>query len=118
MKSLQLLVFILIFIFFPGCLTTQAYLTAVTTKDVNLEGLNLDALPGNFIEGTTEAFVLLFVPFGKPHINDAVNDALSKGGGDLILNATIFTQRKGFFIGKNIIRIKGKVVNTQGSDLK
>ena len=118
MKPLQSLLFILIFIFFPGCLTTQAYLTAVTTKDVNLKGVDLGALPGKLVEGETKTFGFLFVPFGKPHINDAVNNALSKGGGDLILDATIYTQSKGLFIRRNIIRVKGIVVNTRNSDIQ
>jgi len=112
MKILSGLILILLFLGLTGCAIRQADLTAMTTRNVKLDGTNLNALSGERIEGKDSKFVFLFIPFGLPHIENAVDDALDKGNGDLMLDAVIYIKSWWFLIGQNTITVKGTVVNT------
>lgn len=59
------------------------------------------------------SLVFLFIPFGQPTLKEALNDALEKGGGDLMINASVYVRQWWFLIGRSGIRIKGDVVNTK-----
>lgn len=117
MKFLQLLLFILALLVLSSCSVRQADLTAVTTRNVKLDGVNLNSLPGKRIEGKDSKFVFLFIPIGLPHLEDAVDDALSKGKGDLMLDAVIHTQGWWFLVGQSTIKVKGTVLNTTGANI-
>lgn len=112
MKIVSGLLLGLLFFCLAGCSLRQADLTAVTTRNVKLEGTNLNALSGNKVEGKDSKFMFLFFPIGIPHIEDAVDDALDKGNGDLMLDAVIYSKGWWFLVGQNIITVKGTVVNT------
>jgi hypothetical protein len=112
MKILSSLILVLLFFGLTGCAVRQADLTAMTTRNVKLDGTNLNALSGKRIEGKDSKFIFLFIPLGLPHIENAVDDALDKGKGDLILDAVIYTKGWWFLVGQNIITVKGTVVNT------
>ncbi len=117
MKLLSSLI-LLLFIFLMGCAVRQADLTAITTRNVKLDGVNLNALPGKKVEGKDSNFVFLFIPFGMPQLEDAIDDALDKGEGDLMLDAVIYTNHWWFLIGQDIITVKGTIVNTSGVSIQ
>lgn len=106
----------MLLIFASGCAIRQADLTAVTTRNVKLGGVNLNKLTSKKVEGTDSNFVFLFIPFGTPHLENAIDDALTKGGGDLMLDAVIYTRSWWFLIGQDSIEVKGAVVNTRGEN--
>ena len=54
------------------------------------------------------------IPLGQPKIKEAVNDALQKGNGDLIVDASLYKKYWWFLIGQQSIQIKGTVVKTRG----
>ena len=63
--------------------------------------------------GEDKKFVFLFIPFGQPTIKGALNDALQKGNGDLMVDASVYVTNWWFLIGQTGIEIKGDVVKTR-----
>ena len=112
MKLLSSLILVLLSFCLFGCSVRQADLTAITTRNVKLDGTNLNALSGKRVEGKDSKLVFLFIPFGLPHIENAVDDALDKGSGDIMLDAVIYSKGWWFLVGQNVISVKGTVVNT------
>lgn len=112
MKLLRYFMIIFLVLFLSSCAVRQADLTAISTRNVKLDGVDLNSLPAKRVEGKDSNFVFLFIPFGFPQLEDAVDDALDKGEGDLMLDAVIYTRSWWFLIGQDIIEVKGTVVNT------
>ena len=112
MKILSGLILVLLFFCLTGCAVRQADLTAMTTRNVKLNDTNLNAISGQRVEGKDSNFIFLFIPFGFPHIEDAVDDALDKGNGNFMLDAVIYNKSWWFLVGQNTITVKGTVVNT------
>ncbi len=101
-----------------GCTTHLTDLSMISNKNVNLNKVDIDQLPQKKnIEGEDTKFVFLFIPFGQPTLKGALNDALEKGEGDLMVDASISATSWWFLIGQTGLKIKGDVVNTKG-DIK
>ncbi|MDY0270036.1 hypothetical protein [Trichloromonas sp.] len=114
-KTLLFLLFIGFMVFAGGCSVRLGDLSTISTQNVNLDKIDLDSLPQvKGVTGKDTKFVFLFIPFGVPHLEDAVDDALEKGGGDLITDAVIHARGWWFLIGQNTLEVKGNVVKTRG----
>jgi hypothetical protein len=97
-----------------GCATRVADLTAISTKNVKLDTVDLDTLPQTQgVTGKDTRFVFLFIPFGMPQLENAVDDALEQGGGDLMLDAVVTVRKWWFLVGQNTIEVEGAVANTR-----
>ena len=102
-------------LFLSACTTHMTDLSMISNKNINLSQINIDRAPQRkLVEGEDSKFVLLFIPFGLPKIKEAVNDALHKCDGDLIIDASLYHKWWWFIIGVDTIQIKGTVVNTRG----
>ena len=113
MKKILTLIALL---FLSGCTAHLVDLSMISNKNINLEKLDIDRAPQRkMIEGEDSAFIFLFIPFGRPKIQEAVNDALQKGNGDLIIDASLYAKQWWFLVGQTSIVIKGTVVDTRGS---
>lgn len=98
-----------------GCSVRLGDLSAITTKSINLDKVDIDALPQvKGVRGKDTKFIFVFIPFGIPHLEDAIDDALEKGGGDLMTDAVIHRRYWWFLIGQDSFEVKGNVVNTRG----
>ena len=99
-----------------GCSRRLADLSMISTKSVELDMVDIDKLPQTRnVIGKDEVFMFLFfpIPFRAPHLENAVDDALEKGGGDLLVDSVISHKMWWFFIGQQAIEIKGTVVKTR-----
>ena len=97
-----------------GCTTHISDLSVISNKNIDTGQIDLDAISQKkHVEGQDDKFVFLFIPFGQPTLKEALNDALEKGGGDLMINASVYVRQWWFLIGRSGIRIKGDVVNTK-----
>ncbi len=96
-----------------GCTLRQADLTAISTRNVSLAGVDLDSLPRKKVEGKDSAFIFLFIPFGQPHLEDAIDQALDAGDGDLLLDGVVYTKAFWLLFGSQSIEVKGTAVNTR-----
>jgi len=112
MKKILILTILL---FMSGCSTHITDLSMISNKNINLNKVDIDKLPTKkHIEGEDSKFVFLFIPFGAPTLKEALNDALEKGDGDLMVDASVYNTGWWFGIGEVGIKIKGNVVNTKG----
>lgn len=97
-------------------MTRLTDLTVVSDRNVTLDKIDLDRLPQvRGVTGKDSKFIFLFLPFGIPHLKDAVDDALDKGGGDLMIDAVVYGGGWWFVIGQQSLKVKGTVINTRGT---
>ena len=102
-----------------GCMTRYADLTVASTKNIKLgSNLDLDKLPRTAsVEGTSSQLTFLFIPLqGPPNPSDAVDDALTKADGDLMLNPVFYQGAWWFIFGQHILSVKGEVVKTHAAN--
>jgi hypothetical protein len=98
-----------------GCSVRMADMSVVSTRNVTLDRVDIDNMPQvKRVVGKDSKFMFLFIPFGIPHLEDAVDDALDKGNGDVMVDAVIYSQGWWFIVGVNTIKVKGTVVKTRG----
>ena len=99
-----------------GCSLRLATMTAISTRNVKLDEVDLDKLPQvKNVTGTDTRYDLLFFPLGFPTVQGAVDDALTKGNGDLIIDGVIkFDFWNILLTGQRTFSITGTVVNTKG----
>jgi hypothetical protein len=97
-----------------GCTTRIGDMTVISSKTVNLDRIDIDKCPQTKnVVGRDSRFVFLFIPFGVPHLKDAVDDALAKGNGDLITDAAFYSTEWWFLIGEHTLEVRGTVVQTR-----
>lgn len=90
--------------------------TLCSTKNVALDNVDLDKLPQKTeVIGEDKKFVFLFIPFGIPRLENAVDDALAKGGGDLMVDTAVYAEQWWFLVGQTGLKVKGTVVKTRGN---
>ncbi len=113
----HMLMTLIAILYLSGCTTHLTDLSMISNKNINLNKVDIDKLPQKKnIEGKDSKFVFLFIPFGQPTLKGALNDALEKGNGDLMTDASVSTTGWWFLVGETGIKIKGNVVNTKGSN--
>ncbi len=109
MKKFSLLFVVL----FAGCTSHIADYAAITTRDIELEHLDIDSLPKteNVVGRSYKFYVLL--PVHKARLDDAVEDALNKGNGDLLIDASVYYTGRWLIFGETELEIYGTVVDTR-----
>ena len=101
-------------LFLSGCAVRLGDMSVLSTRNVSLDRVDLDSRPQvKGVVGEDSKFMLLFIPLGIPHLEDAVDDALDKGQGDVMVDAVIHSTGWWFIIGQNSLRVKGTVVKTR-----
>jgi hypothetical protein len=119
MKHLQhilLGVFVVVALALSACTMRIGDLTVVATQNVNLDKVDLDKLPQTKgIRGEDSAFIFLFIPFGFPNLKEAIDDAMRKGNGDVMVDAVIYRTTFWFLIGVDSIEVKGNVIKTRNN---
>ena len=104
------------FLFLTGCSYHIANMTMLSTRNVSLDRIDLDKLPRTRgVTGTDTKQIIFIFPIGSPHLATAVEDALDKGKGDLMVDVSVYTEYWWFILaGENSITVRGSVVNTKG----
>ncbi len=67
-----------------GCMARLVDFTALSTKNANIPGER-----GPRVKGEDLATIILFFPTGQANIKTAVDRAIEKGGGDLLVDGVI-----------------------------
>jgi hypothetical protein len=99
-----------------GCKKRVAQFSVVSTQQVDLYPLDLRAAsPREDIKGIDGRWWFFFVPLGgKPRMEEALKDACSQGGGDLLTDAALYER---FWtvgiISRGQIIVEGKVWNSR-----
>jgi len=102
-----------------GCATDEGHLTLASTRPVSIDtrdlrDLDFEQLPVmRDIEGSHTAVTsVLFIPtFTGPHLELAVEDALTRGHGDLLTRANVSTTKWWFLVGVETLTVRGNVVD-------
>ena len=99
-----------------GCYTRLADLTVVSTKTVQLQDLDLEGADRAMnVTGTSIKQIFLIVPTGTADIEEAIDDALNKASGDLMVDAVVYW--KYWYIpliyGQFGFKVTGHVVKTK-----
>jgi len=98
-----------------GCTTRLGDMTLVSTRLVSLDRVDVSTLPhGERVTGKSSKPVFLFIPLGFPNLLDAIDEALEKGNGDLMVDVVIRAEGWWFLVGQNGLTVTGTVVNTKG----
>jgi hypothetical protein len=74
-----------------GCMARLVDFTALSTKNVNVPGDRLER-----VQGEDLATIILFFPTSQPNIKQAIDNAIQKSGGDLLVDGVIY--RKCWYI--------------------
>lgn len=112
------LVCIVLGVLLMGCSTRLSDFTVISTKGVSLDEVDLDSLPQTTgVTGKDSRFFILFPPFptGYPQLQNAIDDALEKGGGDVMTDGVMHRRVWWFIIGQTALEVKGTVVKTRGT---
>lgn len=98
-----------------GCSMRIADMTMITTRIVSLDRVDLDKLPTKQrVVGEDTRWTVLFIPLGTPTLKDAVDDALSKGGGDIMTDVVVRRVAwTAILFGMESIQVEGEVVKTR-----
>jgi hypothetical protein len=91
----------------------------ISTKSITLDRVDIDSLPQTKgVEGKTSKWMILFIPLGFPHLEDAIDDALDKGNGDLMTDGVVYSGGWwALLAGQSTITVKGTVVKTREAKL-
>lgn len=103
-----------------GCASVRiADLSIISTRNVSLERKDLDRMPSvRGIVGKDSKYTILGFSAGTPHLEEAIDDALDKGGGDLMIDVVIHRRSwSAVLFGQNAIEVKGTVIQTRGVEL-
>jgi len=108
-----LIMFLSLFVL-SACTTRIAGVTMLSDRNINTKGINVSKLPKTKnVIGKSVKFNLFGIPFGMPTIKEALDDALTKADGDLMLDASLYSTGWWFLVGQTGLEIRGTVVNTK-----
>lgn len=100
-----------------SCTSHITDVTVISTRETNPNEVDLNTLPiTRQVEGTHTETTTIFSFWKNCDLSKAVEDALEKGNGDLMINAKVTIES--IFIGigfYNTIKVKGDVVNTKAA---
>ena len=99
-----------------GCITDQGALqiAAGHSTPEMLQGVDVGTLPvlREVIGRDTRVTSVLFVPtFDAPRLENAVADALAKGGADVLVGVQVRTIEYWFLVGWSVLEVRGDVVD-------
>ena len=92
-----------------GCSIRVADLTLVSTKNIDLSQLKLDARNGKRVKGQHCVFNLA----GLPNLEVAIDRALENGGGNVMIDQVSYQKAYPFV---TCIEVEGTVLRTEASD--
>lgn len=99
-----------------SCTTHLAKFTAISTRPLPNQAINLNKLPQTKVTGSDTVFYPFLFSGITLSIEDSVNDALAKGKGDLLLDADLEVRMFYWVMGVVFnYSISGTVVNTQAA---
>jgi len=102
---------ILLCYWFSGCTMRVGDFTLVSTKNIDLSNASLDIREGKRTKGEDCAFIFLFIPLGLPSVKQAVDDALTNGNGNIMVDQVTYTRSWWFIIGQSCYVVEGTVLN-------
>lgn len=116
MRKFFILIIMLLTI--TSCITEQKLgnFTMISDKNIKTTKTNLNKAPQiKNISGEDSKLIILWFNIGTPKFQNALDDLLSKGDGDIAIDVSSeFKSWYFLFIGQNKITMKGTVINSRG----
>ncbi len=110
MNKAFILLSTLLSLFLFSCSTRYGMLTIATTKNVNINMQEFEKIAEG-VTGESKKPIIIVIPTGTPSIEDAIEDALRKGKGEIMQNVVIYY--KWFYIpyiyGEYKFEVRGDV---------
>lgn len=102
-----------------ACTTRLAGMTMISDRNIRTNDIKVSELPKTKnVVGESKKFIFLFIPFGTPTMKEALDDALTKADGDLMIDASLYSTSWWFLVGQVGLELRGTVVNTKEGGLK
>lgn len=107
----------LVVLLVTGCVARQGDFTVLSDKLVDTKDFDLStAKKVDHVTGEDKTRIIVFIPTkANPSLEGAIDDALEKGGGDVLTDATVYSF--GWYIpyiyGESGWRVEGDVVKTR-----
>lgn len=115
----KILSILLLSLFLSACTTRIASMTMISDRNIRTKDVKVSDLPKTKnVVGKSTKFVFIFIPFGIPTLKEALDDALTKADGDLMVDASLYSTSWWFLVGQVGLEIRGSVVNTQEGNKK
>ena len=97
-----------------GCTTRIGDLTFVSTRNIDLTHVSLDMRQGERVKGSDCKYAILgIIPLGLPTLQGAVDDALRKGNGNVMIDQVTYISNYWFVLfSRSCIRSEGTVLDT------
>ena len=112
----KIILSLLLVAFVSACSTRISGLTVISDRNVNTKNVEIESLPQTKnVSGKSTKFVFLFIPFGIPTMKEALENALVKGDGDMMIDASLYYNYWWFIVGMNELEFRGTVVKTRGA---
>lgn len=96
-----------------ACTARIGDLTLISTKNIDLNSSRLDAREGKRVEGEDCVYWPLgLIPLGLPNLEEAVDEALEKGNGNILVDQV--TYQKGYYFviaSVSCIQVEGTVLD-------
>lgn len=106
-----ILLVLMIGLFLNGCTARIADLTLVSTKNIDLSDTHLDARTGQRQVGEDCGFILLGIPLHWPNMKEAVDQALEKGRGNIMVDQVTELKTTWMVIGtQQCFKVEGTVL--------
>ena len=119
-KTAALISFLVVFSLMTGCVARVADLTLISTKNIDLSNANLDARKGRRVQDQDCAISLLgLFPLGVPNLEEAIDNALDKGHGNIMVDQVSYRKFYYYIIAStNCIEVKGTVLNVANLNIE
>lgn len=110
--KLKTLLFVSLLIL-SGCTIRTADLTLVSTKNIDLSNSTFDLKQGRRTKGEDCSIALLgFIPLGFPNLEEAVDNALEKGNGNVMVDQVTYRTQIYFILATRMcLEVEGTVLN-------
>jgi len=99
-----------------GCVVRHGDFSVLSDKIVDLRNFDLGSADRvNGVVGKDLAHIIIFIPTGVPTLEGAIDDALEKGGGDVMTDAVVemYSWYIPYIYGQQAWQVKGDVVKTR-----
>jgi len=100
-------------VFINGCTHRVADLTLISTKNVDLDSIQLNVKKGERVKGEHCGYALLgLIPISLPNLQDAIDQALEKGKGNIMIDQVTYSKVFYFVIASSLcFEVEGTVLN-------
>jgi len=115
-RLISLLAVLALSVLVAGCVVRQGDFTVLSDKLIDAKDFDLSGSEKvRRVKGEDKARIIVLFPTGQPSLEGAIDDALEKGGGDVLTDAVVhsYSWYIPYIYGETGWRVEGDVVRTR-----